>query len=134
MKENIIFWTDKPDFWNGKLTTIYLIYLFRTCCVQILFWMSKQKQKSNLFTKHILKFYFLGKSMNNLLSYCGLTDARMGGFWKRFTCTGKYLSEVLPFAEHGENMLCTRKNSEGRKQFLDTTCSPQVWALNFHVL
>ena len=27
--------------------------------------------------KHVLNLYFLGNSMNNLLSYCGLTDARM---------------------------------------------------------
>ena len=40
--------------------------------------------------------------------------------------TGKSLSEVLLFAEHGENM-CTNKNcSERQKQFLYTTCSPQV--------
>ena len=44
---------------------------------------------------------------------------------------GKSLSEVLLFAEHGENMLCTKNVL---KQFLYTTCSPQVWTWNFHVL
>ena len=52
-------------------------YKFRTCCVQILFWMSKQKQKNNLCTQLVLKLYFSGNSTNNLLSYWGLTDARM---------------------------------------------------------
>ena len=46
-----------------------------TCCVQILFWMSKQKQ-NNFCKQHVLNLYFLGNSMNNILSYCGLTDAR----------------------------------------------------------
>ena len=52
-------------------------YKFRTCCVQILFWMSKQKQKNNFCTQLVLNFYFSGNSMNNLLSYCGLTNARI---------------------------------------------------------
>ena len=55
-------------------------YKFTTCCVQILFWMSKQKQKivyvRNMFwacSFHVRT----GKSMNNLLPYCGLVDARI---------------------------------------------------------
>ena len=39
--------------------------------------MSKQKQKNNFCTQHVENLYFSGNSMNNLLSYCGLTDARM---------------------------------------------------------
>ena len=39
--------------------------------------MSKQKQKNNFCTQHVLNLYFSGNSMNNLLSYCRLTDARM---------------------------------------------------------
>ena len=27
--------------------------------------------------EHVVNFYFSGNSINNLLSYCGLTDARM---------------------------------------------------------
>ena len=42
------------------------------------------------------------------------------------THTGKSLSEALLFAEHGENMLCTKFVLECQKQFLYTTCSPQV--------
>ena len=44
--------------------------------VQILFWMSKQKQENNFYTQHVLNLYFSCISMNNLLSYCGLTDSR----------------------------------------------------------
>ena len=50
-------------------------YKFRTCCVQILFWMSKQK--NDFCRQHVLNLYFSCNSMNNLLSYCGFTDARM---------------------------------------------------------
>ena len=39
--------------------------------------MSKQKQKNNFCTQHVVNLYFSGNSMNNLLSYCGLTDARI---------------------------------------------------------
>ena len=39
--------------------------------------MSKQKQKNNFCTQHVLNLYFSCNSMNNLSSYCGLTDARM---------------------------------------------------------
>ena len=50
-------------------------YKFTTFCVQILFWMSKQK--NNYCTQNVVNLYFLENSMNNLLSYCGLTEARM---------------------------------------------------------
>ena len=33
--------------------------------------------QSNICTKHVLNLYFSCNSMNNLSSYCGLTDARM---------------------------------------------------------
>ena len=39
--------------------------------------MSKQKQKNIFCTQHIVNLYFAGNSMNNHLSYCGLTDSRM---------------------------------------------------------
>ena len=44
----------------------------RTCCVQKLFWMSKQKQF--LYTTCT---ELVSNSMNNLSSYCGLTNSRM---------------------------------------------------------
>ena len=40
--------------------------------------------------------------------------------------TGKSLSEALLFAKHGENMFCKKNGSECQKQFLYTTCSPQL--------
>jgi hypothetical protein len=46
---------------------------FRTGWVQILFSMSK-KTKKTIFVHNKI---FSGNSMNNLLPYCGLTDARM---------------------------------------------------------
>ena len=52
-------------------------YKVTTCCLQILFWMSKQKQKNNLCTRLVVYLHFSWNSMNNILSYCGLTDSRM---------------------------------------------------------
>ena len=56
----------------------------RTWCVQKLFWMSKQKQKTifvhNMFSpcsELVVFMYWAGKSMDNLLSYCGLVDAKI---------------------------------------------------------
>ena len=34
-------------------------------------------KRNNFCTQHIVNLYFLRNSMNNILSYCGLTDARM---------------------------------------------------------
>ena len=40
--------------------------------------MSKHKQnKKQFFTQHVVNLYFGGNSMNNLLSYCGLVDAKI---------------------------------------------------------
>ena len=33
--------------------------------------------KNNNCTQHVLNLYFSSNSMNNLLSYCGLTESRM---------------------------------------------------------
>ena len=33
--------------------------------------------QNNIYTQHVLNLYFSGDSMNNLLSYCGLTDSKM---------------------------------------------------------
>ena len=33
--------------------------------------------QNNICTQLVLNLYFSGESMNNILSYCGLTDARM---------------------------------------------------------
>ena len=53
-------------------------YKITKFCVQLLFWMSKHKQnKKQFFTQHVVNLYFGGNSMNNLLSYCGLVDAKI---------------------------------------------------------
>ena len=33
--------------------------------------------QNNICTQHVLNLYFSGNSINNLSSYCGLTDSRM---------------------------------------------------------
>ena len=47
----------------------------------------KTKTKNNFCTQNVVNLYFLGNSMNNLLSYCGLTDARMRAFEKDLPVT-----------------------------------------------
>ena len=70
-------------------------YKFTTCCVQILFWMSKQKQKNNSCTQHVVNLYFSWNSINNFSSYCGLTDSRMRASNKYiFTCTYKIWKNI----------------------------------------
>ena len=50
--------------------------------------MSKQKQnKNNFCTQLVVNLYFWGNSMNNLLSYCGLIDARMRASIKELPVT-----------------------------------------------
>ena len=66
-------------------------YKVRTCCVHKLFWMPKQK------TIYVHNMFWAcsfhartGKSMNNLLSYCGLVVARI-------SASEKDLPVKLPF-------------------------------------
>ena len=51
-------------------------------CTQIVFNVEKNKTKNNLCIQHVLNLYFSCNSMNNLLSYNGLIDARMIDFDK----------------------------------------------------
>ena len=48
--------------------------------------------------------------------------------------TGKSLSEALLFAEHGENMLCTKIVLNVKNNFCTQHVLPKFWALDFHVL
>ena len=64
-----------PLYDNRLLIELQEKYKFRTCCVQKLFFCFDIQ--NNICTQHVLNLYFSGDSMNNLLSYCGLTDARM---------------------------------------------------------
>ena len=70
-------------------------YKFRTCCVQILFWMSKQKQKNSFCTKHVIKLNFSGEFNEQSLVILWLNWCKNEGFWKRFTCIGPVF--VSPF-------------------------------------
>ena len=60
-------------------------YKFTTCCVQILFWMSKQKQKNNFCTQHVLKLSFSGEFNEQSLVILWVNWCKNEGFWKRFT-------------------------------------------------
>ena len=44
-------------------------------CTNIVLNDKTKTKKNNFYTQHVLNLYYLGKSMNNLLSCCGLTDA-----------------------------------------------------------
>ena len=59
-------------------------YKFTTCCVQKLFFCFCFDIQNNICTQHVLNLYFSCNSMNNLSSYCGLTDARMRASEKDF--------------------------------------------------
>ena len=71
MSEALIFESFNPQYDERLFIESPEKYKFRTCCVQILFWISKQK-KNNFCTQHVAKLYFSWNSMNNLSSYCGL--------------------------------------------------------------
>ena len=60
--------------------------------------MSKQNlEKNNFCTQHVLKLVFFGNSMNNLLSYFGLTDARMRASEKDLPVQGVFLKPIKSF-------------------------------------
>ena len=46
-------------------------------CTNIVLNVKTNTQKNKFCTQHVLNLYLYCNSMNNLSSYCGLTDARM---------------------------------------------------------
>ena len=56
-------------------------YNFTTCCVQKLFFCFCFDIQNNICTQHVVNLYFSGNWMNNLSSYCELTDSRMSLNW-----------------------------------------------------
>ena len=70
---------------------LFLQNMGRTCCVQKLFWMSETISVHNRFELGIF-MYWTWNLMNNLLSCCGLVNAKNRSFWKLITFT-KYGGE-----------------------------------------
>ena len=66
MWQKIVHWFTSSVHENYKLRT----------CVHKLFWMSKQFVYTTC-SELLVFMYWTGKSMNNLLSYCGLVDPRI---------------------------------------------------------
>ena len=96
---------------------------------------------NKLLSLHFYQFYrlFLMRSMNYLFHYTNQTvivnwlprfkrksqwELVVGLYWLIFVRSSF-------FAEHGEEHVAYKNCSEYQKQFLYTTCSPQVWAWNF---
>ena len=55
-----------------------------------------QNKNKKICTQHVLNLYYSGNSMNNLLSYCGLTDARMRASEKDLPVTELNTSQNVP--------------------------------------
>ena len=55
------------------------------------------QNQNNFCTQHVLNLYFSGNSMNNLLSYFGLTDARMRAPEKDLPVQGVFLKPIKSF-------------------------------------
>ena len=73
--EALILASVNPQY--DKRLFIELQYKFRTCCVQKLFFCFCFDIQNNICTQHVQNLYFSCNLMNNLSSYCGLTDSRM---------------------------------------------------------
>ena len=76
VSEALIFESVNPQYDERLFIESPEKYKFRTCCVQKLFFFCFDIQ-NNTCTQHVLNLYFLGDSMNNLSSYCGLTDSKI---------------------------------------------------------
>ena len=55
----------------------------------------QNKHKNQFFTQHFLNMYFPGNTMNSLLSYCGLTDARVRASEKDLPVTKSNLPDKM---------------------------------------
>ena len=79
-------------------------------CTNIVVNVKTKQNKTNFCTQHVVNLHFSGNSMNNLQSYCELTDARMRASEKdspvkkgkqpnyKILVTGKSFSEALILA------------------------------------
>ena len=67
MSEALILESINPQYDERLFIKFPEKYKLRICCVQILFWMSKQK--NNFCAQHVLSLYFSGYSMKNLKIY-----------------------------------------------------------------
>ena len=79
--------------------------------------MSKQKQ--NFSTQHVLNLYFSGNSMNNLLSYCGLTNARMRASEKDLpVMLFQMLENIFVYQTYLLNVLSSNLSSDRKKNYI----------------
>ena len=67
---------DKRSFIEFSKKSLQKIQVQNMLCTNIVLNV-KTKTENNFCTQHVVSLYFSGNSMSNLLSYCGLTDARM---------------------------------------------------------
>ena len=77
----------------------------RTYCVQKLFWMSKQKTicvhiMFSSCSELVAFMYWAGKSLDNLLSYCGLVDVRINASDKDLSALYVPFQRRLYFTSH----------------------------------
>ena len=88
-----------------------------------MFWVSKQTENYSC-TQHVLNLYFSCNSMNNLLSYCGLTDARMWASEKDLPVTQIWLVNsrssdvgeiVLGISRYDKHTVRSKSESSKRK-------------------
>ena len=83
----------------------FLENMGRTCCVQKLFWMSKTISVHNMFSpcsELWIFMYWTCNSMNNLLSYCGLVDAKI-------RASDKDLPVILNSERTDETNVCVQR-------------------------
>ena len=80
MSEALIFESVNPQYDNRLLIDLKLQYKKNTSSEHVVYkncFECPNKNKKQLCTQHVVNLYFSGNSMNNLSSYCGLTDARI---------------------------------------------------------
>jgi hypothetical protein len=77
VSEALILESVKPQYDERLFIEFQEKYKLTTCCVQKLFFCFCFDIQNNICTQHVVNLYFSWNSMNNLSSYCGLTDARM---------------------------------------------------------
>jgi len=78
LSEALIFESFNPKYDEGLFIESPEKYKFRTCCAHCAnIVLNVKTKKQFLYTTCSKLVFFEGNSMNNLLSYCGLTDARL---------------------------------------------------------
>ena len=111
VSEALILVLVNPQYDKGLFIEFPEKYQFTTYCILKLFLFCFYFDiQNNICTQHVLNLYFLGNSMNNLSSYCGLTELKeyLRSYCLLYKlCLHYYIYQMMPIDNPTKKKNCT---------------------------